>query len=181
MLSSYKIESQNIQTDKDEFVSAIVTNKEGKIFRFIRKDNQKLDAGKTDMISGHIKNNGEIPIQAMYREIIEETGISYKEVRIHNLGNIALPHPLIKDKQCCIFLAVIDYTQEQLNKSIKERATEKEIERAEMLESFNALKQDIKNTKSNWRIFYTEELGQKIDFAQDLFMNTKSYEVENLI
>lgn len=171
MLSNYKIESSNMQTDKDEFVSAIVINNEGKIFRFIRKNNQKLDAGKTDMISGHIKNNGEIPIQAMYREMTEETGINYEEIQIHNLGNIALPHPLIKDKQCCIFLAIIDYTQEQLNRSIKEKAKEKEIEKAEILENFDALKQDIKNAKSNWRIFYTEELGQKIDLAQKIFMN----------
>ena len=171
MLSNYKIESKNIQTDKEEFVSAIVINKKGQIFRFIRKDNQKLDPGKTDMISGHIKNNGETPTQAMYREIIEETGINHEEIQIHNLGNMTLPHPLIKDKQCCIFLAIIDYTQEQLNESIKEKAKEKEIEKAETLENFEALKQDIKNAKSNWRIFYTEELGQKIDLAQEIFIN----------
>ena len=84
--------------DKNEFVSTIVTNSQGKVFYFIRRDDLKLDPGKKDFISGHIKEN-EIPIHAMYREINEETGILPEKIlKFWNLGEISLPHQLLKGK-----------------------------------------------------------------------------------
>ena len=84
--------------DKNEFVSTIVTNSQGKVFYFIRRDDLKLDPGKKDFISGHIKED-EIPIHAMYREIKEETGILPEEIlKFWNLGEIPLPHQLLKGK-----------------------------------------------------------------------------------
>lgn len=170
-MQQYKVE--NNKQDKDEFVSGIIVNKEGKVFRFIRKDNLKLDPGKKDFISGHIKN-GEVPTQAMYREIREETGIGYDEIiQLYSLREIELPHPLIKNKTCQTYCVIIPHTEEKLNKSIKERATEKEIERAEQLENLEELKEDMRDENSNWRVFFSKELEDTIDIAKQIINQDK--------
>ena len=60
--------------DKLEFVSAIITDKEKRPLILKRCNNLRLDPGKYDMCSGHMKN-GEIPLQSMYRELNEELGM----------------------------------------------------------------------------------------------------------
>ncbi len=164
MLEKYKV---NTKKDIDEFVSTIVANKQGKIYRFIRKKSQKLDPGKKDLISGHIKQ-GEAPIQAIYREIYEETGIEVTQIlQFYNLGDMDLPHPLLKNKKVHMYGTVVDFTEEQLNQSIKQNSIEKEIEIAEELESLQELEEDIKNGE-NWRIFWTPKLGEKINIMKQL-------------
>lgn len=171
------VQIKNNIKDIDEFVSTIVVNKEGKFFVFTREDNLKLDPGKKDFISGHIKANGEIPIQAMYREILEETGIQPEEiVKFYNLGTISLPHPQIKDKICHVYCIVIDFTKEQLSESIKQRAKEKEIKEVEEINTIKDLITDIKDLKSNWRIFCSKELEEKIDMANNVFEKEKQQE-----
>ncbi len=158
----------NINKDKDEFVSTIITNRQGKVFIFIRKDDLKLDAGKKDFISGHIKES-EIPIHAMYREINEETGILPEEIlRFFNLGEMNLPHPLIKDKKVYTYCVMIDFTIEQLQKSINNKAKDKEFKAIRQLENMDELLHDMKNRSSDWRIFCSEELEQKINMASKL-------------
>jgi len=169
---------RNMQ-DKDEFVSTMVVNKQGKAFSFIRKNNQKLDPGKKDLISGHIKAGGEVPIQAMYRELREEIGIMQEDIQaFYSLGEIKLPHPKLKDKICHSYCVLIDYTKEQLEKSIQERATEKELEKVEELESLQALLEDIKNVNSNWRVYCSQELEQKINLAIELLQKNQCFEIE---
>lgn len=176
MLLEYKVE--NSKQDKDEFISAIVVNKQGKTFRFIRKDNLKLDAGKKDLISGHIKL-GEVPAQAMYREIKEETGIQQEEIiKFYSLGAIKLPHVLLKDKECHIYCIVIDYTEEQLNESIQKRALEQEVERAEQLDNLDELLEDIKDENSNWRVYCSKELEEKINMIKQIENNDQNKNME---
>ncbi len=172
MLLQYKV--GNINQDKDEFVTTIVINKQGNTFRFIRKNNLKLDAGKKDLISGHIKANGESPMQAMYREVREETGIEPEEIiECYSLGKISLPHLLLKDKLCYVYCIEIDYTEEELNKSIQEKALEKEVEKAEKLNNLEELLVDIKDEKSNWRVYCSKELEEKINIAKKIVSSKK--------
>lgn len=177
MLLDYKVE--NIKQDKDEFVTTIVINKQGNTFRFIRKNNLKLDPGKKDLISGHIKTNGETPMQAMYREIREETGIRQEEIlQCYSLGTMELPHVLLKGKTCHVYCIVIDYTEEQLNQSIQERALEQEVERAERLDNTEELLEDIKDKKSNWRVYCSKDLVEKINMAKSLIEGNKNKKKE---
>ena len=166
-IEALKVEQSN--KDKNEFVTTLVVNKEGKTFSFIRKENQKLDPGKKDLISGHIKNNGEVPIQAMYREIREETGLQQEDIlKFYSLGEMPLPHLKLQNKICHVYCILIDYNQEQLSKSIEERAQEKEIERVEELENLQALIEDIKDETSNWRVYCSKEFEEKINMANEL-------------
>lgn len=154
-----------MKADKDEFVSTIVTNSQGKIFCFVRKDDLKLDPGKKDFISGHIKEN-ELPIHAMYREINEETGIlPEKIIKFWNLGEINLPHPLLKNKKCHLYCIMINHTIEQLQESINNKAKDKEFREIQQLDSIEDLLKDIKDITSNWRIFCSTELEEKINMA----------------
>ena len=83
---------KSLAKDKLEFVSSIITDKEGKILVFIRRENLKLDPGKYDFCSGHIKE-GEIPLQAMYRELGEELGVRPEQIkRLNFIGAIETPH-----------------------------------------------------------------------------------------
>lgn len=154
-----------MRKDKNEFVSTIVTNLQGKVFCFTRRDDLKLDAGKKDFISGHIKEN-EIPIHAMYREINEETGILPEKIlKFWNLGEISLPHQLLKGKKCHLYCIVIDYTIEQLRESIENIADDKEFKEIQQLDSIEDLLKDMKDISYNWRIFCSVELEQKIGIA----------------
>ncbi len=66
--------------DKLEFVSAIITNNEGNVLLLKRRKDLKLDPGKYDLCSGHMKE-GEVPTQTMYREIAEEIGVKQGEIK----------------------------------------------------------------------------------------------------
>lgn len=160
--------------DKQEFVTTIVSNKQGNVFCFIRKDDLKLDAGKKDFISGHIKEN-EIPIHAMYREFHEETGILPQEIlKFFNLGEINLPHKLLKGKKVHTYCVIIDYTIEQLEESIKNKAISQEFKAIQVYNNMQDLLEDIKDISSNWRFFCSEELEQKMQDASKIISdNTK--------
>ncbi len=165
--------------DKNEFVSTIVTNSQGKVFYFIRRDDLKLDPGKKDFISGHIKED-EIPIHAMYREIKEETGILPEEIiKFLNLGEINLPHPLLKNKKCQLYCIMINHTIEQFQESINNKAKDKEFKEIQQLDSIEDLLKDIKDTTSNWRIFCSTELEEKINMAIK-FINDSNIEKKTL-
>ena len=145
--------------DKNEFVSTIVTNSQGKVFYFIRRDDLKLDPGKKDFISGHIKED-EIPIHAMYREIKEETGILPEEIiKFLNLGEINLPHPLLKNKKCQLYCIMINHTIEQFQESINNKAKDKEFKEIQQLDSIEDLLKDIKEEFFSSFILYIENLN----------------------
>lgn len=106
--------------DKLEFVSAIITNKEGNVLLLKRRDTLPLDPGKYDMCSGHMKN-GESPMQSMYREIKEETGIKLEEIKeIEHLGDITTPHPKFPNTITHIYHIIIDLKLQEINEKIKQ-------------------------------------------------------------
>lgn len=45
-----------------------------------RRKDLKLDPGKYDLCSGHMKEE-EVPTQTMYREIREEIGVKQEEIK----------------------------------------------------------------------------------------------------
>lgn len=113
--------------DKLEFVSAIITNKEGNVLILKRRETLRLDPGKYDMCSGHMKT-GESPMQSMYREIKEETGIKVEEIKeIEHLGDITTPHPQFSNTITHIYHIVIDLKLEEINEKIKQ-TKEREME-----------------------------------------------------
>lgn len=61
-----------------------------------------LDAGKLDLCSGHVQS-GEVPIQGMVREIVEELGIKEDEARnIKNIGKILIDFNKVGGNFKCI-------------------------------------------------------------------------------
>lgn len=144
-----------MNNDKLEFVSSIITNKEGNVLIAKRKDTLKLDPGKYDLCSGHMKE-GEIPIQSIYREIREELGITQDDIiNIEKLGEIKTPHKKFLDKICHMYHIEISLTSQEINKRIKE-IKEPEIEFVQYVEDINMLRRVQKYT-SLMRTVYTDE------------------------
>lgn len=141
--------------DKLEFVSAIMTNKEGNVLILKRRETLLLDPGKYDMCSGHMKN-GECPMQSMYREIEEETGINPVEIkRIEHLGDIATPHPKFPNTISHIYHILIDLSIEEINQRI-ENTKDREMEYGMYLKSIDKLRKMHQET-SMLRTKYTTE------------------------
>lgn len=142
--------------DKLEFVSAIITNKQGNVLLLKRKDTLPLDPGKYDLCSGHMKEL-EVPMQSMLRELKEETGITREQIkRMENLGDIKTPHKKFLNTICHMYHIEVDLNGEQINKMIKQ-VEKPEMESAHYLKDVNELRTVQKYTDF-MRTIYTEEI-----------------------
>lgn len=144
-------QAKNVQNDILEFVSTIITDKKGRPLLLKRLDTLRLDPGKYDICSGHMKK-GECPMQAVYREIREELGMMQDDMlQVNKLGNI-----IIQNTICHMYHVVTNLTEEQINKNI-EHTQDREIEYATFLDNINALRNLQKDT-TLFRVVYTEEI-----------------------
>ena len=142
--------------DKLEFVSGIITNKEGNVLILKRRKDLKLDPGKFDLCSGHMKE-GELPLQSMYREIEEETGIDPYQIKsIEKIGDIETPHEKLKNTVTHIFHAQIEKSLREINKSIK-NMQKPEMEKALFLKDVETLRV-LQRDSEMLRTVYTDEL-----------------------
>ena len=159
-------------TDKLEFVSAIITNKEGNVLLLKRKNTLKLDPGKYDLCSGHMKVAEQVPMLSMLRELKEETGITQEQIkRMDNLGNIKTPHEMFLDTICHMYHIEIDLSIEQINKMIKE-VEEPEMERAHYLKDVSELR-IIQKYTDFMRTINTEEIEKVLIKLQETLNRRK--------
>lgn len=163
-LKKYEIEPK----DTNQFVSCMIFDKDDRPLRLTRNINQKSDQGKYDLCSGHIKL-GEIPLQAMIREIIEELGIYVEDVKeMYSLGTMDTPHPKLEDTTTHIYCLVTKLSIEEINQKIQSIENE-EIKEATALDSIEELENQIQDSESNWRVFYTSEMKQKLIIMKNIF------------
>lgn len=167
------IKANNEKADTNEFVSAIITNKKGEILILTRKDTLKLDPGKYDFCSGHIKSE-ETPTQAMFREMKEEIGIGMDDILSYeNLGTIQTPHRLFTNTKSHIYHIVIDISLDEINTKIKQ-VSEPEMEFAQFLNS-----EETRNMLRNTDLFrteFTDELECKLLEAESMNCNKEILE-----
>ena len=148
----------NQKNDIIEFVSSIITNKEGNVLILKRRDTLKLDPGKYDMCSGHMQK-GEVPMQSLYRELLEETGITQNDIKkMEHLGDIATPHPKFPNTTTHIYHVLIDLELEDINKRIQ-KTKNREMEYGKYVKDINTLRQ-IHQRTNFIRTKYTEETGK---------------------
>lgn len=151
--------------DKLEFVSAIITNDEGNVLLLKRRKDLKLDPGKYDLCSGHMKE-GEVPTQTMYREIVEEIGVKQEEIKkIERLGDIKTPHEKLKNTTTHMYLIQIDLSEEELNRRLKS-VEEPEMENAQYVKNINILR-NVQKYSDFMRSIYTEELEEVFKTVQE--------------
>ena len=165
---------KTLAKDKIEFVSCLITNKEGNVIIFKRREDLKLDAGKFDFCSGHIKE-GEIPMQSMYRELKEETGLNPEQIKLQKVGIIGTPHPKFEATLCYAYYGIIDIKIEKLNEMIKS-VEEPELEEAFCLENINALRKEMQQENNNYRTNYTKQMQYFLE-AIEQKMNEKAEKV----
>ena len=160
------MEKQNEQTlakDKLEFVSSIITDKNGNILVFKRRDDLKLDPGKYDFCSGHMKN-GEIPLQSMYRELREEIGLEpHKIKKVEKVIDIATPHKKFSNTVTHIYHVQINL-QDEIDKMVKQ-VEEPEMCEVIRLQSIRELIDLLKDT-DKFRTMYTKELENALNILQ---------------
>ena len=153
------MENKNVQTlakDKNEFVSSIITNKKGNILVLKRRDDLRLDPGEYDFCSGHMKE-GEAPMQAMFRELIEEIGLRFDQISyMDKIGVIDTPHEKLEDTVTHLYHIEINISEEELNKMIK-NVEEPEMEEAIFLENIEALRKMQIETE-DLRTAYTRQM-----------------------
>ena len=164
----------NDKNDIIEFVSAIITNKDGNPLVIKRLDTLKLDPGKYDMCSGHMKV-GEVPMQSVYRELMEEVGISHTDIkRMDKLGDIPTPHPKFPNTKTHIYHVLIDLSIEEINKRIIQ-TKDREMDFALYLDSINELRK--MQTKTNLiRTIYTEEMEKIYQLLEQKLKDRKELE-----
>lgn len=151
--------------DKLEFVSAIITNDEGNVLLLKRRKDLKLDPGKYDLCSGHMKE-GEVPTQTMYREIGEEIGVKQEEIKkLERLGDITTPHEKLKNTTTHMYLIQIDLSEEEINERIK-NVEEPEMENAQYVRNINVLR-NVQKYSDFMRSTYTKELEEVFRTVQE--------------
>lgn len=154
-----------MNNDKLEFVSAIITNNEGNVLLLKRRNDLKLDPGKYDLCSGHMKE-GEVPTQTMYREISEEIGVKQEEIKkIERLGDIKTPHEKLNNTTTHMYLIEIDLSEEEINKRLKS-VEEPEMENAQYVKNVNILR-NVQKYSDFMRSTYTEELEEVFKTVQE--------------
>lgn len=164
----------NTKNDIIEFVSAIITNKNGNPLIIRRLGTLKLDPGKYDMCSGHMKRN-ECPMQSMYRELREEVGIEHYDIkRMDYLGDIPTPHPKFPNTTTHIYHVLIDLSIEEINKRIK-KTEDREMDFALYLESIDLLRK-MHIEKDLIRIKYTEEIEKVYQLLEEKLNDRKERE-----
>ena len=159
------MEQLNIQTlaiDKNEFVSSIITNSNGNVLLFKRKSTLRMDPGKYDFCSGHMKF-GEIPMQSMLRELLEEIGIRYEQLTfMDKVADIETPHPKLKRTVTHLYYIVLDLPEEKINDMIG-NVEEPELEDAEFLDNIEELRTKMIEEKDNFRMEYTDDMKMAIN------------------
>lgn len=164
-----------MNNDKLEFVSSIITNKEGNVLLLKRKDTLTLDPGKYDLCSGHMKTS-EVPMQSMLRELREEIGIKQEQIKkIENLGDIKTPHKKFLNTVCHMYHIEIDLTENEINNMLKE-VEEPEMESAQYLKDINQLRMIQKYTEL-MRTTYTEEIDKILKIVQEKLNKRKEMQV----
>lgn len=165
------MKSDNAKSDIIEFVSAIITNKNGNPLVIKRLDTLKLDPGKFDMCSGHMKK-GECPMQSMYRELLEEIGLTQDDIKyMQHLGDIQTPHPKFPNTKTHIYHVLIELEIEEINKRIKE-TKDREMDYALYLENVDALRRMQQETNLI-RTKYTEETGKIYQLLEQKLQDRK--------
>ncbi len=151
--------------DKLEFVSAIITNNEGNVLLLKRRKDLKLDPGKYDLCSGHMKE-GEVPTQTMYREIAEEIGVKQGEIKnIERVGDIITSHEKLNNTTTHMYLIQIDLSEEEINNRLK-NVEEPEMENAQYVKNLNILR-NVQKYSDFMRSIYTEELEEVFKTVQE--------------
>lgn len=149
-------QARNVQNDILEFVSTIITDKQGRPLLLKRLDTLRLDPGKYDMCSGHMKK-GECPMQAVYREVREELGMMQDDMlQVNKLGDIIIPHPKFQNTMCHIYHVITNLTEEKINENI-EHTEDREIEYGMFLNNINELR-NLQRDTILFRVVYTEEI-----------------------
>ena len=148
--------NKSLAKDKIEFVSCLMTNQKGNIVIFKRSGDSKLDAGKYDFCSGHMKE-GETPTQAMYREIREEIGLMPEQIRLEKIGTIGTPHKKYEETLCHMYHTKINADIEKINEMIK-TVENPELEEAILVENINALREKMQEENNNYRTIYTKQM-----------------------
>lgn len=157
--------------DKLEFVSAIITDREKRPLILKRCNNLKLDPGKYDMCSGHMKN-GEIPMQSMYRELSEELGMELSDIlKMQYLTDIQTPHPQLKGTVSHIYHVETNLTEEEINNKILQ-TKEREIEEAKYLKNIGEL-MIIQTFSNEFRGIYTKQMEEVYQMLQINLNNRK--------
>lgn len=166
-LDKYKVDLTSTNDDKDEFVSCIILDKNGRPLRLKRSNEQKLDAGKYDLCSGHM-HNGEVPLHALIRELTEEMEVGVNDViEIFRLGRIQTPHPKLNHTITHMYCMITKLGIQEINMKIQ-HARHKEIVEAEFLDSINSLEKQISDSNSNWRVIMTDEVRQKLNVVRNI-------------
>ena len=156
-----KKEKTQLAKDKNEFVSSVITNKEGNVLILKRRKDLKLDPGKFDFCSGHIKE-GETPMQAMYRELKEEIGLLPEQImKMEKIGIIETPHEKLNETLCHLYLIQIDKSIEEINQMIQ-NVENPEMEKAEFLKDIDLLTQMQEETNL-LRTKYTKQMKYALE------------------
>jgi 8-oxo-dGTP pyrophosphatase MutT (NUDIX family) len=157
-----------------EFVSSVIINENGNVLLLKRKSDLKLDAGKYDLCSGHMKK-GEVPIQTMLREMREEIGLKHEEIkRVDKLGDIPTPHEQFLDKTCHMFLVEVKIEEKEINERIK-NVEQPEMDRAIYLDDINLLRYIQKYTNL-MRTIPTDEEEKIFRLVQEKINERKELE-----
>lgn len=168
------VELNNTENDITEFVSTIITNKNGNPLIIRRLDTLQLDPGKFDMCSGYMKN-GECPMQSMYRKLMEEVGVlPYDIKRMEHLGDISTPHSKFPDTITHIYHVLIELDREEINRRI-EKTKDREMDFALYLRNIDALRKIQKETNLI-RINYTEETEKIYQLLEQKLKDRKEME-----
>ena len=171
------MEEKNTTTlakDKKEFVSSIITNKEGNVLVLKRREDLKLDPGKYDFCSGHMKE-GEVPMQSMYRELNEELGLKPEQIKLmENLGDIETPHEKLLGTITHLYHIQIELSSEDINNTIK-AMKEPEMEKVRYVKDIAFLKRLQTETES-FRGKYTQQMGLVLDALEEKINQRKEVE-----
>lgn len=156
-LEEYKIKEE--PKDILEFVSAVITNKQGNVLILKRKKDLKLDPGKYDLCSGHMKQGEVNPIFTMLRELEEEINLKLEQINsIEEIGTIPTPMKQFSDTKCHMYHVMINISEEQLNQMVKE-VEKPEVEEVIFLEDFEVLK-DLQKNSNICRTGYNEDFEE---------------------
>lgn len=169
-LDKYKVDIVNKASnlDKDEFISCIIISETGKPLRLLRRNDIKLDAGRYDFCSGHMKRNGETPLLALIRELTEEIKFEAKNIKeIYTLGTIETPHEKLKGTLTHFYCLVTSLTEEEINEKIS-KEEEPELQNGTFLDSMEIIESEICNPSGNWRFTMSNELKEQFTMIKNI-------------
>ena len=156
-----KEQTTTLAKDKNEFVSCIITNEDGNVLILKRRNDLKLDPGKYDFCSGHMKE-GEVPMQTMFRELNEEIGIRPEHIVFKvKLGEIETPHKKLKNTITHLYHVEINLAEDIINEMIK-NVKEPEMQKARYVKDIEFIKRVFKETDI-FRAEYTNEMAKILD------------------